>query len=288
MLSRINQDNSLTEGGEEIPIDDGGRNIASENENKASQNLTSAEAHITVDLKNVNERLWEEFLKRVKKHDESEGMLKPPQIGEKVERRRLESTNATDVCVSDEPIARRERFNRTVGAQTAWGIQRARNRLGAHRNVWSGKAFHECGGNDSSDVLISLPQWALDIEKDTWDIVFTDREGRGNTECLSWEIDKEQALKGKTEIVVYFDMMTSFRILIDCVEYSICRLPPQCSKAKIVRMTQIIQSWLVKFPTVGSGGKDSASNDYSTRKVTGEATWKKDFTLLSQFRRFRL
>ncbi|PNX80157.1 glucose-6-phosphate 1-dehydrogenase chloroplastic-like, partial [Trifolium pratense] len=45
------------------------------------------------------------------------------------------------------------------------------------------------------------------------------------------------------------------------------RLPPQCSKAKIVRMTQIIQSWLVKFPTVGSGGKDSASNDYSTRKI---------------------
>ncbi|PNX54888.1 beta-amylase 8-like protein [Trifolium pratense] len=128
MLSRINQDNSLTEGGEEIPIDDGGRNIASEKENKTSQNLTSAEAHITVDLKNVNERLWEEFLKRVKKHDESEGMLKPPQIGEKVERRRLESMNATDVCVSDEPIARRERFNRTVGAQTAWGIQRARNR----------------------------------------------------------------------------------------------------------------------------------------------------------------
>jgi hypothetical protein len=31
----------------------------------------------------MNERLWEEFLKWVKKHIESEGMLKPPQIGEK-------------------------------------------------------------------------------------------------------------------------------------------------------------------------------------------------------------
>jgi beta-amylase len=61
-------------------------------------------------------------------------------------------------------------------------------------------AFHECGGNNSSDVLISLPQWSLDIEKDTWDIVFTDSERWRNTECLSWEIDKEQALKGKTEI----------------------------------------------------------------------------------------
>jgi hypothetical protein len=133
--------------------------------------------------------------------------------------------------------------------------------------------------------LISLPQWALDIEKDTRDIVFADHEGRRNTECLSWEIDKERALKGKTEIEVYFDMMRSFWILIDCAEYIICRLPPQCSKGKLCGGLKIIRSWLVKFPTMGSGGKDSAFNNYSTRKVTGdgEATWKKDFTLLSQF-----
>jgi hypothetical protein len=46
MLTKINQDMSLTEGGEESPFDDGGRNIAYEKENKASQNLTSVEAHI--------------------------------------------------------------------------------------------------------------------------------------------------------------------------------------------------------------------------------------------------
>jgi hypothetical protein len=110
--------------------------------------------------------------------------------------------------------------------------------------------------NDSSDVLISLPQWALGIEKDTRDIVFADHEGRRNTECLSWEIDKERALKGKTEIEVYFDMMRSFWILIDCAEYIICRLPPQCSKGKIV--------WRTRLSEAGDpGGKDSAFNDYS-------------------------
>jgi hypothetical protein len=46
MLTKINQDKSLTVGGEESPVDDGGRNIAYEKENKASQNLTSVEARI--------------------------------------------------------------------------------------------------------------------------------------------------------------------------------------------------------------------------------------------------
>ncbi|KAH1234612.1 Beta-amylase 8 [Glycine max] len=76
-------------------------------------------------------------------------------------------------------------------------------------------AFHECGGNDSSDALISLPQWVLDIGKDNQDIFFTDREGRRNTECLSWGIDKERVLKGRTGIEVYFDMMRSFRTEFD-------------------------------------------------------------------------
>ncbi|KAI9083822.1 hypothetical protein K1719_034080 [Acacia pycnantha] len=72
-------------------------------------------------------------------------------------------------------------------------------------------AFHEYGGNDSSDPLISLPQWILEIGKDNQDIFFTDREGRRNTECLSWGIDKERVLKGRTGIEVYFDFMRSFR-----------------------------------------------------------------------------
>ena len=63
-------------------------------------------------------------------------------------------------------------------------------------------AFDECGGNDSSDALISLPQWLLDTGKYNQDICFIDREGRRNTEFLSWGIDKERVLKGRTGIEV--------------------------------------------------------------------------------------
>ncbi|XP_072971896.1 beta-amylase 8 isoform X2 [Typha angustifolia] len=73
-------------------------------------------------------------------------------------------------------------------------------------------AFHECIGNGSGDMPISLPKWVLEIGKDNQDIFFTDREGRRNTECLSWGIDKERVLKGRTGIEVCFDLMRSFRL----------------------------------------------------------------------------
>ncbi|KAI7732724.1 hypothetical protein M8C21_001902 [Ambrosia artemisiifolia] len=64
--------------------------------------------------------------------------------------------------------------------------------------VQVGLAFHEHGGNDSRGIPIPLPQWVLDIGKENKDIFFTDREGRSNPECLSWGIDKERVLKGRT------------------------------------------------------------------------------------------
>ncbi|OMO91330.1 Glycoside hydrolase, family 14 [Corchorus capsularis] len=76
-------------------------------------------------------------------------------------------------------------------------------------------AFHEYGGTDSANVLISLPQWILEIGKENQDIFFTDREGRRTTECLSWGIDKERVLNGRTGIEVYFDFMRSFRTEFD-------------------------------------------------------------------------
>lgn len=76
-------------------------------------------------------------------------------------------------------------------------------------------AFHEYGGNDSGDTLITLPQWVMEIGKENGDIFFTDREGRRNTECLSWGIDKERVLKGRTGIEVYFDFMRNFRTEFD-------------------------------------------------------------------------
>lgn len=63
-------------------------------------------------------------------------------------------------------------------------------------------AFHECGGHGPGDMPISLPKWVLEIGKDNQDIFFTDREGRRNTECLSWGVDKERVLKGRTGIEV--------------------------------------------------------------------------------------
>ncbi|KAM0916530.1 hypothetical protein ACQ4PT_010089 [Festuca glaucescens] len=76
-------------------------------------------------------------------------------------------------------------------------------------------SFHECGGNVGDDVSIPLPDWVIEIGKSNPDIYFTDREGRRNTECLSWGIDKERVLQGRTAVEVYFDFMRSFRVEFD-------------------------------------------------------------------------
>ena len=65
-------------------------------------------------------------------------------------------------------------------------------------------AFHECGASGSGDVPISLPKWVLEVGKDNQDIFFTDRGGRRNTECISWGIDGERVLCGRTGIEVEF------------------------------------------------------------------------------------
>ncbi|CAA6672079.1 unnamed protein product [Spirodela intermedia] len=76
-------------------------------------------------------------------------------------------------------------------------------------------AFHECGASGSGDVPISLPKWVLEVGKDNQDIFFTDRGGRRNTECISWGVDRERVLCGRTGIEVYFDFMRSFRTEFD-------------------------------------------------------------------------
>ncbi|KAL2330310.1 hypothetical protein Fmac_017891 [Flemingia macrophylla] len=76
-------------------------------------------------------------------------------------------------------------------------------------------SFHECGGNFGDDVCIPLPHWVAEIGRSNPDIFFTDREGRHNPECLSWGIDKERVLRGRTAVEVYFDFMRSFRVEFD-------------------------------------------------------------------------
>ncbi|KAJ6344158.1 hypothetical protein OIU76_005808 [Salix suchowensis] len=76
-------------------------------------------------------------------------------------------------------------------------------------------SMHECGGNIGDDVHIPLPHWVTEIGETNPDIYFTDREGRRNTECLTWGIDKERVLKRRTAVEVYFDYMRSFRVEFD-------------------------------------------------------------------------
>ncbi|KAL3622107.1 Leucine-rich repeat receptor-like serine/threonine-protein kinase bam2 [Castilleja foliolosa] len=76
-------------------------------------------------------------------------------------------------------------------------------------------SFHECGGNIGDDVHIPLPQWVLEIGSQNPDIFFTDREKRRNHECLTWGIDNERVLGGRTALEVYFDYMKSFRFEFD-------------------------------------------------------------------------
>lgn len=76
-------------------------------------------------------------------------------------------------------------------------------------------SFHKCGANVGDDVHIPLPQWITEIGHKNPDIFFTDREGRRNHECLTWGIDKERVLRGRTAVEVYFDYMRSFRVEFD-------------------------------------------------------------------------
>ncbi|KAK3424763.1 hypothetical protein EUGRSUZ_F01533 [Eucalyptus grandis] len=64
-------------------------------------------------------------------------------------------------------------------------------------------SFHECGGDVGDDVHILLPSWVMEIGRKNPDIYIIDREGRRITECLTWGIDKERVLRGRTTVEVY-------------------------------------------------------------------------------------
>jgi beta-amylase len=52
-------------------------------------------------------------------------------------------------------------------------------------------------------MLIYPPKWIMEIAQESPDIFFTDCEGRRNTEYLSWGVDKELVLRGRTGIKVF-------------------------------------------------------------------------------------
>ncbi|XP_019261969.1 PREDICTED: beta-amylase 2, chloroplastic-like isoform X2 [Nicotiana attenuata] len=76
-------------------------------------------------------------------------------------------------------------------------------------------SFHEYGGNVGDDVHIPLPRWVTEIGDKNPDIFFTDKDLRRTHECLTWGVDKERVLGGRTALEVYCDLMRSFRVKFD-------------------------------------------------------------------------
>ncbi|KAJ4788897.1 Beta-amylase [Rhynchospora pubera] len=76
-------------------------------------------------------------------------------------------------------------------------------------------SFHRCGGNVGDDIAIPLPEWVREVGNTNPDIYFTDKDGNHNDECLTWGIDQEPVLLGRTALEVYADFMRSFRTEID-------------------------------------------------------------------------
>jgi beta-amylase len=63
-------------------------------------------------------------------------------------------------------------------------------------------SFHKCGGNVGDDITITLPNWVAEIGSANPDIYFTDKNGKRNTDYLTWGIDKEHVLLGRTALEV--------------------------------------------------------------------------------------
>ncbi|KAA8525951.1 hypothetical protein F0562_007949 [Nyssa sinensis] len=72
-------------------------------------------------------------------------------------------------------------------------------------------SFHQCGGNVGDSCSIPLPPWVLEEISKNPDLVYTDKAGRRNPECISLGCDSLPVLRGRTPIQVYSDFMRSFQ-----------------------------------------------------------------------------
>ncbi|CAI7898290.1 unnamed protein product [Closterium sp. NIES-54] len=61
-------------------------------------------------------------------------------------------------------------------------------------------SFHQCGGNTGDSCFVPLPQWVLDEGDRCPDIFFTNRDGLRNREYLSFGVDDEPVLAGRTGV----------------------------------------------------------------------------------------
>ena len=60
-------------------------------------------------------------------------------------------------------------------------------------------------------LQVSLPTWVLEVAEQNPDVLFTDREGRRNSEYLSFGVDHLPLFQGRTPLQIYRDFMRSFR-----------------------------------------------------------------------------
>jgi beta-amylase len=72
-------------------------------------------------------------------------------------------------------------------------------------------SFHRCGGNVGDRCYIPLPQWVLDAAANNSDIFFKDQEGNVDPEYISWGVDLEPAIAGRSAVQIYSDFLSSFR-----------------------------------------------------------------------------
>ena len=63
-------------------------------------------------------------------------------------------------------------------------------------------SFHQCGGNTGDSCYIPLPHWILEVGKECPDIFFTNQRGGRNKEYLSFGVDEEPILEGRTAVQV--------------------------------------------------------------------------------------
>eukprot|EP00899_Mesostigma_viride_P000180 jgi/Mesvir1/10162/Mv18042-RA.1 len=73
-------------------------------------------------------------------------------------------------------------------------------------------AFHACGGNvGDNNTHIPLPEWVMKAAASDPDILYTDRAGHRNRECLSLFADEDMVLFGRTPLQCYEDFMMAFK-----------------------------------------------------------------------------
>ncbi|GAV68687.1 Glyco_hydro_14 domain-containing protein [Cephalotus follicularis] len=72
-------------------------------------------------------------------------------------------------------------------------------------------AFHQRGTEPNDPHWIPLPQWVLEEIDNNPDLVYSDRFGRRNMECISLGCDTLPVLRGRSPVQTYTDFMRNFK-----------------------------------------------------------------------------